>query len=388
MPAKRRQPSTAGEAPAKRRRLNPTERTKRTRTPVSGASTPNPAPRQRARTAPSTIPSVEPMNPANSPFPQGRLSQASDDARVPYTPTYSRISVESPSPVTTQGFTPVRTQTLPGQTEGSFGVTDQLARVGAGGLAPPPRMTNMPPANAQLVRGLRTFAEQGPAAAMREAADAVREAARTRVDAAYTAGGTALGTSLGGLVGGPAGAAAGGAVGGAVGRAAGRNLEARLSEYISLQRQGRAAARDYLGRRRRSDTVNDRRAGFNPPPYEPAPQPVAMPRQTPSPSPVPMEAFAEPVGSGPGPQAPFVSSLYQGNAAFLDEDAPQGVPVVAKPRRGTVRVSAFTPLVPRVRGVGRFAIDPNSGFPFAGVNKSAVRSMQRAMRTPGPQVVF
>ena len=93
-------------------------------------------------------------------------------------------------------------------------------------------------------------------------------------------------------------------------------------------------------------------------------------------------------GDGPGAQAPFASAIYQGNLAAFDDLPDSGAPVVAKPRRGTVRVSAFAPLVRVPRGLGRHAIDPNSGFPFSGVNRSSVKSLQRGMRSRGPQVVF
>lgn len=374
-----------GDQPNKKRRLNELKRPRDVR--IRG--TPNTRPKKTHRAGGSPfqmpqVPAVEPMNPANSPFPVGRLSAMSDssDGTERYSPTYGRVSAEPPAPQTIQSFTPVRTQSLPGQTEGSFGVTDQLARVASRGLPSPPRLTNLPPANAHVVKGLRTFAEQGAGAA-------VREAARTTADALYTAGGTALGTSLGGIIAGPAGAAAGGAVGGHLGRAAGRHAEAALAgkvkEFAMSGSSGRAAASKHMQRMRRRKALTDRRVDPTKPErtVEDAPMVDASPSSPPPQGPAPVLS-----GTGPGPQAPFVSTLFQGNAAFMDDTAPSGVPVVAKPRRGTVRVSAFTPLVPRVKGIGRFAIDPNSGFPFAGVNKSAVRSMQRAMRTPGPQVVF
>jgi len=252
-------------------------------------------------------------------------------------------------------------QTTPGQTEGTAtrGQSESLRRLGQ--------------PNPHILRGVKTFAEQGPIAA-------AKEATRTVADAYYTAGGTALGSTAGGIVGGGLGSAVGGAVGGALGKAVGRAAEGKaLAKAKSL----------FKRKQKRSTKVAAATRHQNMQAFEQLPfadehdrNYEYLPEKTPG------ERTLTSGGSGPGPQAPFVSSVYQGNGAWHDDLPDSGAPVVAKPRRGTVRVAAFAPLVPRVRGVGRFAIDPNSGFPFAGVNKSAVRSMQRAMRTPGPQMVY
>ena len=400
MSGKRVRSPTTGSNKRRRTDGKGMRRPRNVRTPPGGPSVP-----RAKRSHPSTTPPVEPMNPANSPFPVGRLGSDSDsDATERYTPTYGAIAVGgSPSrasPQTTRTFTPMRTQTLPGQTEGSMGVTDQMARIAALGQMSPLDLGRpaMPHVSTPLVTALSTFGRAAQRPPISEAIQtlgregvgaAISQAAATGADAVGTAAGTALGQSLGGLVGGPLGAALGGAAGGAIGRAGGRALLPVAAKKAGqlLETGGRAVREAISGRgqrARRARVVEDRRIGATKPDVT-MESPESLGHGSPGNPGMPARVIS---GSGPGPQAPFVSSIFQGNQAFLDDDAPAGVPVTAKPRRGTVRVAAFAPLVPNVRGVGRFAIDPNSGFPFAGVNKSAVRSMQRAMRTPGPQLVF
>jgi len=337
---------------------------------------PDPVPRTRTgrRYAPRTpdlTPPVEASNPSNYPRVTGNLAGAMDAAASPNTmPQYLTPppmpvlrTFPTPSPFVVHQTTPPMAlhQTTPGQTEGTAtrAQSESLRRLSA--------------PNPHILRGVATFAQQGPVAA-------AREATRNVADAYYTAGGTALGSAAGGLVGGGLGSTVGGAVGGALGKAVGRAAEGKALETAKslFKRKQKRTTKVTAATRHQNKQAFEQLpfADKHDPNYE------YLPKKTPG------ERTLPPGGSGPGPQAPFVSSVYQGNVAWHDDLPDAGAPVVAKPRSGTVRVAAFAPLVPRVRGVGRFAIDPNSGFPFAGVNKSAVRSMQRAMRTPGPQLVF
>lgn len=188
---------------------------------------------------------------------------------------------------------------------------------------------------------------------------------RSAADAAYNVAGGTAGAVAGGALGGPVGAFGGGVAGGAAGLAAGHALE-------------RAAKRAFS--RGKGRKIGGGGGGGEKEP-KPAPEP------TPSPQPGPTPVVTGP-GTGPGPQQPFVSSLMQGNQAWMDDLAPSGAPLVAKPQRGHIRIAALAPQVRVQKGVGRFAIDPNSGLPFASVTKRAANSLRHPAPWRSAQLVY
>lgn len=212
----------------------------------------------------------------------------------------------------------------------------------------------------------------------------------------------ALGGLAGGALGGPVGATAGATAGGLAGRiagpVAGNQLE-RGIHYIAHPSH-RAGAKQAPKLRPRptpapqrlkpGEPTQTQKQGQRPIPVvkvklgRPDPEEGGGEEQATEQAPEP-EVIAPSAGKGQptrqgnmGPQGGFISRVYQGNLAAFDDLAPSGAPYTAKRRS----VSTLAPLPHKMaRGVGRYAVDPNSGLPMAGVR---ARNVSRALRLPAP----
>lgn len=282
-----------------------------------------------------------------------------------------------PSP-DTEGIPLQRRQTLPGQSVGYTGSALALMKrsvtpisLSASEVAGQGALFAAPYVIGSTIQG-------GVKGGVRGAAQGF---ARSAADAAYGIAGSTAGAVGGGAVLGPLGAAAGGAAGGALGVEAGRGFERAVKKAFT--RKGKAKRKMEGGPPKQIAPPPDHggESGID---FEGHP-PGEIPEPAPSTGMMPQPVFG---GTGPGPQQPFVSQIFQGNQSWQEDTPPAGVPLVAKPRRGNVRIAALAPLARPNRGAGKYGINPISGMPFMGNTKRAAMALRLPPPTRSAQLVF